>query len=76
MKNTDGMSSAATYHFLFFGLTSFHSLPQREQAIATECARMGHQVDFIEIAPSVAGKTHAMLNRTFAPLARDSGFAR
>jgi glycosyltransferase involved in cell wall biosynthesis len=68
------MQADATYHFLFFGLTSFHSLPQREQALAIECARMGHRVDFIEIAPSVAGKTHALLNRMFSPLARDSGF--
>lgn len=70
------MATEPTYHFLFFGLTSFHSLPQREQAIAVECARMGHRVDFIEIAPSVAGKTHAALNRAFAPLARDTGFNR
>ncbi len=70
------MQTESPYHFLFFGLTSFHSLPQREQAIAIECARMGHRVDFIEIAPSVAGKTHAALNRTFAPLARDTGFSR
>jgi O-antigen biosynthesis protein len=64
------------YHFLFFGLTSFHSLPQREQAIAAECAASGHVVDFVEIAPSLAGRSHALFNRMFAPLARDSGFLR
>ncbi|MFA6232938.1 MAG: glycosyltransferase [Bacteroidota bacterium] len=69
------MRSDISYHFLFFGLTSFSSLPQREQAIAVECARLGHTVDFIEIAPSVAGKVHAMFNRVFAPLARDTGFS-
>ena len=74
MEKTEIMQTDATYHFLFFGLTSFHSLPQREQALAIECARMGHRVDFIEIAPSVAGKTHALINRLFSPLARDSGF--
>ncbi|MBR9978420.1 MAG: glycosyltransferase [Bacteroidetes bacterium] len=64
------------YHFLFFGLTSFDSLPQREQALAAECARSGHRVDFIEIAPSLAGRSHALFNRVFAPLSRDTGFTR
>ena len=64
------------HHFIFFGLTSWDSLPQREHALAAECARLGHQVDIIEIAPSMAGKAHAMLQRTFSPLARDRGFAR
>ena len=65
-----------TYHFLYFGLTSFDSLPQREQALAAECARMGHHVDFIEIPPSTAGRTHAFLQRMFSPLSRETGFAR
>ncbi|MFZ1731201.1 MAG: glycosyltransferase [Bacteroidota bacterium] len=69
------MHSDTLHHFLFFGLTSFNSLPQREQALAIECARLGHTVDFIEIAPSVAGKAHALFNRVFSPLARDTGFA-
>ncbi len=68
------MSTDSTYHFLFFGLTSFRSLPQREQAIAIECARLGHEVDFIEIPPSVAGKVHALFNSAFSPLSRDTGF--
>ncbi|MCB2204262.1 glycosyltransferase [bacterium] len=70
------MQNESTYHFIFFGLTSFSSLPQREQGLATECARLGHRVDFIEIAPSLAGRTHALKNRMFEPLARDSGFER
>lgn len=68
------MRTETPYHFLLFGLTSFHSLPQREQAIAMEIARLGHEVDFIEIAPSVAGRSHALFNRLFSPLSRDSGF--
>ncbi|MBE0645175.1 MAG: glycosyltransferase [Bacteroidetes bacterium] len=75
MKRGDNhMCADRSYHFLFFGLTSFTSLPQREQAIAIECARLGHTVDFIEIAPSIAGKAHALFNRVFSPLSRDSGF--
>ncbi|GEM_PF-1028953 len=70
------MIDTSTYHFLFFGLTSFDSLPQRDQALATECARMGHHVDFIEIPPSTAGKTHAFLQRMFSPLSRETGFTR
>jgi glycosyltransferase involved in cell wall biosynthesis len=62
------------YRFFFFGLTSFRSLPQREQAIAMECARLGHEVDFIEIPPSLAGKAHAAFNRAFSPLSLDTGF--
>lgn len=69
------MRIGETYHFLFFGLTSFDSIPQREQSIAMECARLGHRVDFIEIAPSMAGKTHALFNRFFSPLSRDTGFS-
>ncbi|MBR9974937.1 MAG: glycosyltransferase [Bacteroidetes bacterium] len=68
------MRTDKAYHFLFFGLTSFRSLPQREQALALECARLGHEVDFIEIAPSVAGRLHALSNRLFSPLSRDEGF--
>lgn len=69
------MRTDKAYHFLFFGLTSFRSLPQREQALALECARLGHEVDFIEIAPSVAGRAHALFNRVFSPLSRDEGFS-
>lgn len=68
------MQTSETYRFLIFGLTSFHSLPQREQAIATELARRGHHVDFIEIAPSLAGKVQAFVHRTFSPLGQDTGF--
>lgn len=70
------MIDRSTYHFLFFGLTSFDSLPQREQALATECARTGHHVDFIEIPRSTAGRTQALLHRMFSPLSRETGFAR
>jgi glycosyltransferase involved in cell wall biosynthesis len=69
------MRSDTPFHFLFFGLTSFSSLPQREQAIALECARLGHKVDFIEIPPSIAGNAQALFNNLFSPLSRDSGFA-
>ena len=68
------MHTGNSYHFLFFGLSSFRSLPHREQGIAIECARLGHRVDFIEIAPSVAGKSLAMFHRFRMPLSRDSGF--
>jgi O-antigen biosynthesis protein len=68
------MRTEAPYHVLIFGLSSFRSLPQREQGLAIAFAQLGHHVDFIEIAPSLAGKTHALYNRVFSPLARDSGF--
>jgi len=70
------MHAPPTYRFLFFGLTSYDSLPQREHALASECVRMGHHVDVIEIAPSLAGKTHALYHRVFSPLSRDRGFDR
>lgn len=68
------MHTGDSFHFLFFGLSSFRSLPHREQGIAIECARLGHRVDFIEIAPSVAGKSLAAFHRIRAPLSRDTGF--
>jgi len=68
------MQTSETYRFLIFGLTSFHSLPQREQAMAAELAHRGHRIDFIEIAPSVAGKMQAFVHRTFSPLGQDTGF--
>lgn len=68
------MHAGESFHFLFFGLSSFRSLPHREQGIAIECARLGHRVDFIEIPASVAGRSLATLHRLLTPLSRDSGF--
>ncbi len=64
------------HHFLFFGLTSWDSLPQREQGLAVECARQGNKVDFIELPPSFAGRLQGLRNRAFSPLSRDTGFNR
>ncbi len=69
------MAADRSYRFFFFGRTSFNSLPEREQAIAMECARLGHGVDFIEIPPSLGGKAHTAFNRVFSPLSLDIGFA-
>ncbi len=63
-------------HFMIFGLTTWDSFPQREQGLARELAAQGHTVDVIEMPPSLAGRTHGLMNRMFSPLARDRGFVR
>ncbi|MBN1447841.1 MAG: glycosyltransferase [Bacteroidetes bacterium] len=70
------MTTTPTRQFLFFGLTSFDSLPQREQALAMELAQRGHRVDFIEFPPTVPGRAVGMLQTLQASHERDRGFAR
>jgi O-antigen biosynthesis protein len=70
------MRVSDSIHFMIFGLTSWDSFPQREQGLARELAAQGHEVDVIEMPPSMAGKTHGVFQRLFAPLARDRGFGR
>jgi glycosyltransferase involved in cell wall biosynthesis len=70
------MRLSKSMHFMIFGLTSWDSFPQREHGLARELAAQGHEVDVIELPPSVAGKIHGVFQRLFTPLARDRGFIR
>jgi glycosyltransferase involved in cell wall biosynthesis len=65
---------SAPPHILILGLTSFDSVPQREQGLAVELARAGCTVDVIEFAPSIPGRLHTLTHRCFSPLAVDRGF--
>ncbi|NOY07121.1 MAG: glycosyltransferase family 1 protein [Chlorobi bacterium] len=62
-------------HFVFLGLTTFDSLPQREHALARQLANDGHNVDFIEIPPSSAGRIRTFLDRLFSPVSMQNGFS-
>jgi len=62
-------------HFVFFGLTTFDSLPQREHALARQLAIDGHDVDFIEIPPSSAGRIRTFVDKLLSPVSRQNGFS-
>jgi len=60
------------YHHLFLGLSTFESLPQREQGIAFDLAGRGAKVDFVEIVPALAGLFRRQFDRLFRRSAVDS----
>ena len=53
--------------FLFLGNTSFGGLSQREHALATELARRGFPVTYVEGMPSLASRVREVSRRFLSP---------
>ena len=59
------------FSFVFFGLTRFDALPQRDRWIAAEIAARGYRVMYIEPMPSAASALRTILRKTVSPASND-----
>lgn len=59
------------FSFVFFGLTAFDALPQRDRWLAAEIARRGFRVVYIEPMPSAAYSIRKYLRRSFDSVSND-----